>query len=83
MYDSAALDGTRLENRGVLISRKPDATSSLIPMHQPSTAKSTNETQETEKVPFLVVKRIREAILDEVFKPGDHLGEVERRRNSR
>jgi hypothetical protein len=27
--------------------------------------------------PFLVFKRIREAILDEVFKPGDHLGEAE------
>ena len=27
--------------------------------------------------PTLVVKRIREAILDEVFKPRDHLGEVE------
>jgi DNA-binding GntR family transcriptional regulator len=27
--------------------------------------------------PFLVVKRVREAILDEVFKPGDHLGELE------
>jgi GntR family transcriptional regulator, rspAB operon transcriptional repressor len=28
-------------------------------------------------VPFLVAKRIRDAILDEVFKPGYHLGEVE------
>jgi DNA-binding GntR family transcriptional regulator len=36
-----------------------------------------NETQDTEKAPFFVVKRVREAILDEVFKPGDHLGEVE------
>jgi hypothetical protein len=26
------------------------------------------------KVPLLIVKRIRQAILDEVFKPGDHLG---------
>jgi DNA-binding transcriptional regulator YhcF (GntR family) len=39
--------------------------------------KNANETLETEKAPVLVVKRIREAILDEVFKPGDHLGEVE------
>jgi Bacterial regulatory proteins, gntR family len=46
-------------------------------MHQFSPPKNATETQETEKVPFLVVKRIREAILDEVFKPGDHLGEVE------
>src|ERR1700758_754362 len=36
-----------------------------------------NETQETEKVPFLVVRRIREAILDELFKPGDWLTEPE------
>ena len=41
------------------------------------TPKNANETQENGKVPFLVVKRIRETILDEVFKPGDHLGEVE------
>jgi DNA-binding GntR family transcriptional regulator len=43
----------------------------------PSAPKNANETLETEKAPFLVVKRIREAILDGVFKPGDHLGEVE------
>jgi Bacterial regulatory proteins, gntR family len=43
-------------------------------MRQPSFPKNANEAQE--KVPFLVAKRIREAILDEVFKPGDRLGEV-------
>jgi Bacterial regulatory proteins, gntR family len=43
-------------------------------MRQPSIPKNANEAQE--KVPFLVAKRIREAILDEVFKPGDDLGEV-------
>jgi DNA-binding GntR family transcriptional regulator len=46
-------------------------------MHHPSPPKNANETLEAEKAPVLVVKRIREAILDEVFKPGDHLGEVE------
>jgi DNA-binding GntR family transcriptional regulator len=46
-------------------------------MRQPLAPKNVHETQETEKAPFLVVKRIREAILDEVFKPGDHLGELE------
>jgi DNA-binding GntR family transcriptional regulator len=46
-------------------------------MRQSSPRKSSNETQETEKATFLVVKRIREGILDEVFKPGDHLGEAE------
>jgi hypothetical protein len=42
-------------------------------MRQPSPSKNANETPETEKVPLLLVKRIREGILDEVFKPGDHL----------
>ena len=46
-------------------------------MHKPLPPKNANETQETEKAPFLVVKRVREAILDEFFKPGDHLGELE------
>ena len=46
-------------------------------MRQLSPPENPNETQENEKAPFLVVKKIREAILDEVFKPGDHLGEVE------
>jgi len=36
-----------------------------------------NETQETGKVPVLVIRRIREAILDGLFLPGDHLAEVE------
>jgi DNA-binding GntR family transcriptional regulator len=44
-------------------------------MPKPSTRKNVNEKLETEKAPTLVVKRIREAILDEVFKPGDHLAE--------
>ena len=46
-------------------------------MLQLSPPKNANETQETEKVPFLVVKKVPEAILDEVFKPGDRLGELE------
>src|SRR5215469_3283649 len=46
-------------------------------MRQLSPPENPNETQENEKAPFLVVKKIREAILDEIFKPGDHLGEVE------
>jgi DNA-binding GntR family transcriptional regulator len=47
------------------------------PMRQPLAPKNANETQETEKAPFLVIKRVREAILDEVFKPGDRLTEAE------
>ena len=46
-------------------------------MHQPAPPKNATEKEETEKAPFLVVRRIREGILDEDFKPGDHLGEVE------
>jgi DNA-binding GntR family transcriptional regulator len=46
-------------------------------MHPLPSSKNANATEETEKAPFLVVKRIREGILDEVFKPGDHLVEVE------
>ncbi len=46
-------------------------------MHQPSPLKPGSETPETEKVPVFLVKRIREAILDEVFQPGDHLVEDE------
>ena len=46
-------------------------------MRQPLPPKNANETLETEKAPFLVVKRVREAILDEVFQPGERLGEIE------
>jgi DNA-binding GntR family transcriptional regulator len=44
-------------------------------MHQPLSPKRGSETPENQKVPFLLVKRIREAILDETFKPGDRLVE--------
>ena len=49
-----------------------------VRMHQPSRPENViEEEQGTEKVPLLLVRLIREAILDEVYKPGDHLGEVE------
>jgi DNA-binding GntR family transcriptional regulator len=50
---------------------------SLSPMPQLSAQKNANQSLESEKVSFVVVKKIREAILDEVFKPGDHLTEAE------
>ena len=50
-------------------SRCRAASRSPIAMRQPSPPENANETQESEKVSFLVVKRIREAILDEVFSP--------------
>ena len=47
-------------------------------MRQHSQPENANEeAQGTEKVPLLLVRRIREAILDEVYKPGDRFGEVE------
>jgi|GraSoi_2013_60cm_1033757.scaffolds.fasta_scaffold25490_1 DNA-binding GntR family transcriptional regulator len=46
-------------------------------MCQPTAHKNTDQAPVGEKVPFVVAKRIREAILDEVFKPGDHLTEAE------
>jgi DNA-binding GntR family transcriptional regulator len=36
-----------------------------------------NDEQETEKAPFLVVQKVRDAILDETFKPGERLPEAE------
>jgi DNA-binding GntR family transcriptional regulator len=47
------------------------------PMPRLSPSKNANETEGTEKAPFLVVRKIREAILDEVFMPGEHLTEAE------
>src|SRR5260221_4974568 len=46
-------------------------------MRQPTAHKNTDQAPDGEKVPFVVAKRIREAILDEAFKPGDRLTETE------
>ena len=46
-------------------------------MRESVTHQKRNDEQETEKAPFLVVKKIRDAILDETFKPGDWLPEAE------
>jgi DNA-binding GntR family transcriptional regulator len=46
-------------------------------MRGPFVQQRRNDEQETEKAPFLVVKKIRAAILDETFKPGDRLPEGE------
>jgi DNA-binding GntR family transcriptional regulator len=56
---------------------KSGSAHSISAMHQLSSQKNANQIQEIEKVPFVVAKKIREAILDEVFKPGDHLTEGE------
>jgi DNA-binding GntR family transcriptional regulator len=46
-------------------------------MHQPPSPNRGSQVPESQKVPFLLVQRIREAILDEVFQPGDRLIEVD------
>src|SRR5262249_26922623 len=46
-------------------------------MRQLSTRKTNNETSEIEKTPTVVIRKIRDAILDEVFKPGDWLPELD------
>jgi DNA-binding GntR family transcriptional regulator len=44
-------------------------------MHGPFVHQRRNNEQEIEKTPFLVVQKIRNAILDETFKPGERLPE--------
>ena len=44
-------------------------------MRGPFVQQRRNNEQETEKTPFLVVQKIRDAILDETFKPGERLPE--------
>jgi hypothetical protein len=44
-------------------------------MRGPLVQQRRNNEQEIEKAPFLVVQRIRDAILNETFKPGERLPE--------
>jgi DNA-binding GntR family transcriptional regulator len=46
-------------------------------MRGPFVQQRRNNEEETEKAPFLVVRKVRNAILDETFKPGDRLPEAE------
>jgi Transcriptional regulators len=46
-------------------------------MRRPTAHRNTDQALDGEKVPFVVAKSIRGAILDEVFKPGDRLTEAE------
>jgi DNA-binding GntR family transcriptional regulator len=46
-------------------------------MHGPFVQQRRNNEREIEKAPFLVVRKVRDAILDETFKPGDRLPESE------
>jgi DNA-binding GntR family transcriptional regulator len=45
-------------------------------MRDPFVQRRRNNEQEIEKTPFLVVQKIRDAILDETFKPGERLPET-------
>ena len=44
-------------------------------MRSPIVRQKRNDQRETEEARFLVVKKIRDAILDETFKPGERLPE--------
>ena len=46
-------------------------------MREPALPERRNDGPELEKVPVLVVKKIRDAILDETFQPGERLPEAE------
>ncbi|MBV9392072.1 MAG: GntR family transcriptional regulator [Verrucomicrobia bacterium] len=46
-------------------------------MRQLSTQKKNDEISETEKAPAMVIRKIRDGILDQVFRPGDWLPEAE------
>ena len=46
-------------------------------MRQLSTQNKNNKASEIEKTPTVVIRKIRDAILDEVFKPGDWLPELD------
>src|SRR5215469_14486285 len=48
-----------------------------FPMRQLSTQNKNNETSEIEKTPTVVIRKLRDGILDDVFKPGDWLPEVD------
>ena len=68
----------------VPVTKQPDPRSlySLAPkllnfMRESFAQQRRNDEEETEKAPFLVVRKFRDAILDETFKPGDRLPEAE------
>ena len=46
-------------------------------MRQSSLQNMNDEITQVEKTATVLIRKIRDAILDDVFKPGDHLAEVE------
>ena len=45
-------------------------------MSDPFVSQKRNDEKETEKAPSLIIGQIRDAILEETFKPGDRLPEA-------
>jgi DNA-binding GntR family transcriptional regulator len=76
MLDAIGLGGTCHKAAG---STRPLqlATRSFELMRESFVQQRRNDEEETEKAPFLVVRKVRDAILDETFKPGDRLPEAE------
>ena len=76
MLDTMELSGTRHKAAG---SKRPLqlATRPFELMRESFVQQRRNDEEETEKAPFLVVRKVRDAILDETFKPGDRLPEAE------
>ena len=74
--DFFGVTGIRWRN---LCVRPKSYTSSIerIPMRELSVRKRENETSQVEKTATVVIRKIRDAILDGLFKPGDWLPEVD------
>ena len=73
MFDAMDLSGTNGEPdlRGIC---SLAAARKFEFMRDPFVQQGSNDEQEIEKAPFLVVQKIRDAILDETFKPGELAG---------
>ena len=74
MLDAMELSGTRQK---AARSTPPLqlATTTFELMRGPLVQQRRNNEREIEKTPFLVVQKIRDAILDETFKPGERFPE--------
>jgi Bacterial regulatory proteins, gntR family len=75
VFDTTDLSSTNRETDSGGICSLPAKTFELV--RESFVQQRKNDEEETEKAPFLVVKKIRDAILDETFKPGDRLPEAE------
>ena len=74
MFDAMDLSGTNGGNRFCAAFAAWPARKFEL-MRSPVVQQRRNNQQETEEARFLVIKKIRDAILDETFKPGERLPE--------